>query len=174
MKDYSTSVIIMEVKERKRIPLYPLLEGSIVTSVMSESVQRHRGSPPGSAIPGIIQARTLEWVAISFSKIKLRVNNKCCWGCWGNRIAIHILLVMLSEMFWKMILLFLMIISISSVQFSSVQSLSRVQIFATPWIAAHQASLSITNSGVHSNSHPSGQWCHPAISSSVVPFFSCP
>ena len=25
------------------------------------------GSPPGSAIPGIIQARTLEWVAISFS-----------------------------------------------------------------------------------------------------------
>ena len=30
-----------------------------------------------------------------------------------------------------------------SVQFSSVQSLSRVQLFVTPWIAAHQASLSI-------------------------------
>ena len=29
---------------------------------------------------------------------------------------------------------------------SSVQSLSRVQLFATPWIATHQASLSITNS----------------------------
>ena len=27
---------------------------------------RH-GSPPGSSIPGILQARTLEWVAISFS-----------------------------------------------------------------------------------------------------------
>ena len=26
------------------------------------------GSPPGSAIPGILQARTVEWVAISFSK----------------------------------------------------------------------------------------------------------
>ena len=25
------------------------------------------GSPPGSTIPGILQARTLEWVAISFS-----------------------------------------------------------------------------------------------------------
>ena len=25
------------------------------------------GSPPGSSIPGILQARTLEWVAISFS-----------------------------------------------------------------------------------------------------------
>ena len=31
-------------------------------------------------------------------------------------------------------------------KFSSVQSLSRVQLFATPWTAAHQASLSITNS----------------------------
>ena len=28
--------------------------------------------------------------------------------------------------------------------------------------------------GVYSNSHPSSQWCHPAISSSVVPFSSCP
>ena len=35
---------------------------------------------------------------------------------------------------------------ISSVQFSSVHSLSCVQLFATPRIAAHQASLSITNS----------------------------
>ena len=33
-----------------------------------------------------------------------------------------------------------------SVQFSSVQLLSRVRLFATPWIAARQASLSITNS----------------------------
>ena len=33
-----------------------------------------------------------------------------------------------------------------SVQFSSVQSLSHVCLFATPWITAHQASLSITNS----------------------------
>ena len=28
--------------------------------------------------------------------------------------------------------------------------------------------------GVHSNSHPSSRWCHPAISSSVIPFSSCP
>ena len=32
------------------------------------------------------------------------------------------------------------------IQFSSVQSLSHVRLFATPWIAAHRASLSITNS----------------------------
>ena len=37
-------------------------------------------------------------------------------------------------------------------QFSSVQSLSRVQLFATPWIAAHQASLSITNFSCPSSS----------------------
>ena len=28
--------------------------------------------------------------------------------------------------------------------------------------------------GVHSDPRPSSQWCHPAISSSVVPFSSCP
>ena len=28
--------------------------------------------------------------------------------------------------------------------------------------------------GVYSNSCPSSQWCHPAISSSIVPFCSCP
>ena len=61
-------------------------------------------------------------------------------------------------------------------QFSSVQSLSCVQLFATPWIASCQASLSITNSqsSRNSDSRPSSQWCHPAISSSVVPFTSCP
>ena len=37
-------------------------------------------------------------------------------------------------------------ISCDSLQFSSVQSLSRVWLFVTPWIAARQASLSITNS----------------------------
>ena len=31
-----------------------------------------------------------------------------------------------------------------------------------------------STSGVHSDSHPSSRWCHPAISSSVVPFSSCP
>ena len=34
----------------------------------------------------------------------------------------------------------------AQLQFSSVQSLSHVQLFATPWTAARQASLSITNS----------------------------
>ena len=55
---------------------------------------------------------------------------------------------------------------------SSVQLLSRVQLFATPWITARQASLSITNSRVYPNPCPLSRWCHPTISSSVVPFSS--
>ena len=55
---------------------------------------------------------------------------------------------------------------------NSVQSLSRVHLFATPWITARQASLSITNSRSYSDSWPLSWWCHPTISSSVVPFSS--
>ena len=52
-------------------------------------------SPPGSSVPGILQARTLEWVAISSS------------NAWK----------------WKL----------------KGKLLSRVQLLATPWTAAHQA-----------------------------------
>ena len=61
-----------------------------------------------------------------------------------------------------------------TLNYSSVQSPSLVQLFVTPWTAACQASLSITNSGVHPNPCPLSRWCHPAISSSAVPFSSCP
>ena len=54
----------------------------------------------------------------------------------------------------------------------SVQLLSRVQLFETPRTAVGQASLSITNSQVYSNSCPLSWWCHPTISSSVGPFSS--
>ena len=46
---------------------------------------------------------------------------------------------------------------------------SHIQLFVNPWIAAHQASLSITNSW----SLLKMMWCHPTISSSVIPFSSC-
>ena len=59
-------------------------------------------------------------------------------------------------------------------QFSSVQLLSRVWLCATAWTAACQASLSITNSQSPPKPCPLSQWCHPAISPSVVPFSSCP
>ena len=59
-------------------------------------------------------------------------------------------------------------------QFSSVQSLSRDRLFVTPWIAARQASLSITNSQsllkLMSIEFDAIQPSHPP----VVPFSSCP
>ena len=54
----------------------------------------------------------------------------------------------------------------------SVQSLSRFWLFATPWTAARQASLSNTIPRAYSNSCPSHWWCHSTFSSSVVPFSS--
>ena len=52
------------------------------------------------------------------------------------------------------------------------RSLSHVQLFVSPWTAACQASLSITNSQSLLKSCPLSQWCHPIISSSVIPFSS--
>ena len=44
-----------------------------------------------------------------------------------------------------------------------------------PYESKHaRPSCSSPTPGAHSNSRPSSQWCHPAISSSVVPFSSCP
>ena len=60
-----------------------------------------------------------------------------------------------------------------SYQFSAIQSFSGVQLFETPRTAVHQASLLSPTPGVYSNSCPLSRWCHPTISSSVVPFSSC-
>ena len=59
-----------------------------------------------------------------------------------------------------------------SVQFSSVQSLSCV--FLRPHESQHaRPPCPSPIPRVYSNSCPSSQWCHPAISSSVIPFSSC-
>ena len=85
-------------------------------------------SPPGSSAHGFSQARILERVAISSSR----------WSSWltMNLLFLHLL-------HWQVILYHL---GSPRAPISSVQSLSLVQLFATPWTAAHQASLSITNS----------------------------
>ena len=52
----------------------------------------------------------------------------------ANKTVSIFILLLSSDLYWNYF------------QFSSVQSLSRVRLFATPWIAARQASLAITNS----------------------------
>ena len=73
----------------------------------------------GSSVHGILQARILEWVAISFSRVTSRLRNQTQVSYLAGRFFEYI---------------------------GSVQSLSRVRLFETPWIVARQASLSITNS----------------------------
>jgi len=54
---------------------------------------------------------------------------------------------------------------------SSVQLLSRVRLY-DPMNRSTPCPSPIP--GVHLNPRPSSRWCHPAISSSVIPFSSCP
>ena len=62
------------------------------------------------------------------------------------------------------------------IQFSSVQfSRSVVSDSLRPHESQHTRPPGPSPTpGVHSDSCPSSQWYHPAISSSVIPFFSCP
>ena len=69
------------------------------------------------------------------------------------------------SVFW-----FFMLLNIT--QFSSVQSLSHVWLFATPWTAETRPPCPSPVPGVYSNPCPSNQWCHLAILSSVIPFSS--
>ena len=100
---------------------------------MSDSCNLMNCNLPGSSVHGIVQARILEWVAISFSR------RSSLFGIEPLSLAFPALTggFFTTEPPGKPSLV---------IQFSSVQSLSRVWLFATPWIAACQASLSITNS----------------------------
>ena len=61
----------------------------------------------------------------------------------------------------------------SPLRFSTLQSLTHVRLFVTPWTAAHHASLSITNVQSCSNSCPSSWWCHVTISNLCCPLLLC-
>ena len=54
-----------------------------------------------------------------------------------------------------------------------VPSHSRVLLFSTPWSTARRLPCPSLSPGACSNSYPLSRWCHPTISSSVVPFSSC-
>ena len=63
--------------------------------------------------------------------------------------------------------------NIIHIQFSSVQLLTRVRLFETPWIAHARPPCPSPTPGVYSNSCPLSGWYHPAISFSAIPFSSC-
>ena len=114
-----------------------------------------------SSVHGIFQARVLEWVAISFSRGSSQLRDQTrvshiggtlyCLSHQGNLVDV--------------------IKFADSVQFSrSVMSDS-----SRPHESQHaRPPCPSPSPGVHSDSRPSCQRCHPAISSSVIPFSSCP
>ena len=53
---------------------------------------------------------------------------------------------------------------------SSVQTISHVWLFVTAWTAAARPPCPSPTPRVYTNSCPLSQWCHPTLSSSVVPF----
>ena len=73
---------------RQILYLFAIWEALIQTAAAAKSLQSCPtlcdpidGSPPGSPVPGMLQARTLEWVAISFSnawKWKVKVKSLSC------------------------------------------------------------------------------------------------
>ena len=75
-----------------------------------------------------------------------------------------------------MVTIFLNSIYMHSVQFSSVQITSSVvSNFSWPHESQHaMPPCPSLTPGVYPNSCPSSWWCHPAISSSIIPFYSCP
>ena len=73
--------------------------------------------------------------------------------------------------------LFLFNLYAESVQFSQFSQFSHSVMSDSLWPHESQHASPLCpspTSGVHSDSHPSSQWCHPAISSSVIPFSSFP
>ena len=140
-------------------------------SVMCDSFQPHGLYLPGFSVYGVFQARILEWVAVSFSRGSFWSRDQTWFSCnagrfftsWTTREALLTPLVILKcKHSFE---------SPSSVQFSrSVESDS---------LRPHESQNTrppcpSPTPGVHSNSCPCSQCCHPAISSSVIPFSSCP
>ena len=138
--------LLLEHRDR---PSQPLLKLNIRAAAAAKSLQSCPalcdpidGSPPGSSVPGILQARTLESVAISFSNAW---SEKWKWGLLvvsdslrphglkpsrllhpqnfpgkSTGVGCHFLLQCMK---WKV----------------KVKMLSHVQLLATPWTATYQA-----------------------------------
>ena len=110
-----------------------------------------------------------------FPHLTLMVPSVCTnlWVAWWNWIlSMKEQRVGNSLVSWKLSIAWTILLMVL-IQFSSVQSLSHVRLFATPWTAARPPCPSPTPR-IHPNSCPLSQWCHPTVSSSLVPFPSCP
>ena len=113
-------------------------------------------SLPGSSVYGILQARILEWVAYSFSSVSSWLRNRVGVSFISGRFFTN----------WA-----IREAPTVHVQFSSVTQ--SCPTLCDP-MDCQDARLPCpsTTQGAYSYSCPLSQWCHPTISSSVVPFSS--
>ena len=87
-----------------------------------------------------------------------------------ERISANLYLLIITQMLW-----YLFHYGIFTLEkFNSVQLLSCVRLFEALWTTACQPPCPSPTPGVYPDSYPLSHWWHPAISSSVVPFSSCP
>ena len=154
----------------------------LVISVMSDSVWP---SPPGFSVHGILQAGILEWVALPSSRASSQPRDQTrvsCISCIGDGFftavkgicpfTLSLSPPRKSHTFWY----FNACDSSLGTKVSSDQ-ISRSVVSDSLWPHESQHARPPCPSptpGVHPDSHPLSQWCHPAISSSVIPFSSCP
>ena len=138
---------------------------------MSNSLQLYDCSWPGSSVHGILQARILEWVAISSSRGSSQPRDCTQISCidwqilyhWATREGCILKLYTCNYIH--------VYITYSTVHFSR----SVVSNSLWPHESQHARPLCPSpTSRVYSNTCPLSRWCHPAISSSVVPFSSSP
>ena len=71
---HTTHIYMIQLKFKNEIVVFGCFLFNLAAAAAAKSLRSCPtlcdpidGSPPGSPVPGILQARTLEWVAISFS-----------------------------------------------------------------------------------------------------------
>ena len=125
-----------------------------VCKVDASELPNSRWENTGSETPHFIY-----WILVCrYLFVKMPQVSAALPGLWPllkgfSSFAYNFYVGVLHDLFWVPCLIFsvdhwefLCHQLFSSVQFSSVQSLSRAWLFVSPWIGAHQPSLSITNS----------------------------
>ena len=116
-------------------------------------------NPPGSVVPGILQARTLEWVAISFSRRSSQTGDATQVSCTAGRFFYHLshhrspsvvvcMIIILHILYWDILDLCACLLS----------RFSHIWLFETLWTVACQASLSM---GFSRPAYWSGLPCPP-------------
>ena len=109
------------------------------------------GSPPGSPVPGILQARALEWVAISFSnaqkwkeKVKSLSRVRPSATLWTAAHQAPPSMGFSRQEYWSGVPLPSPILILVAHCFNYCACvLSCIRLFATPWAVAHQGPLSV-------------------------------